>query len=117
MQHGPADLPVYLLDLASCIYFPGISSSVLWSMLYDEIVVIMIRSELLPMPIFVNVTLCVCMRLQLASIRKLYHELEGRMKGVKAAIIKLQEEVCILRKPRLYSLVIFMGATKFCIDK
>lgn len=40
------------------------------------------------------VSVKVCVRLQLASIRKLCQELEGRLKAVKVAIVKLQEEVC-----------------------
>ena len=31
---------------------------------------------------------------QLAQIRKLYHELEGKLKAATSTIIKLQEEVC-----------------------
>ena len=32
--------------------------------------------------------------MQLAQIRKLYYEMEGKLKPVMAAVMKLQEEVC-----------------------
>ena len=32
--------------------------------------------------------------MQLGQIRKLYHELEAKLKAITAAVMKLQEEVC-----------------------
>lgn len=55
----------------------------------------------------------VCTYVQLASIRKLYHELDGQLKAIKATIFKLQEEVrlllCLDQQPWSSTMVISRG--------